>query len=253
MTYVQGFVLAVPSANKEEYRRHAADAAPMFRDFGVARMVEAWGDDVPDGKVTDFKGAVQAKEDEVVVFSWFEYPSKSARDGANEKIMNDPRMQEMGASMPFDGKRMVMGGFESIVDESNGGATGYADGYLLAVPDTNKEAYREMAQKAAAVFLEHGASRVVEAWGDDVPDGKVTDFRRAVKAEEGENVVFSWVEWPSKEARVQGWEKVMADERMKPDMENMPFDGKRMIYGGFEPIVDEGAPVVGTAAQPVPA
>ena len=95
-----------------------------------------------------------------------------------------------------------------------------------------------MAAKAAAVFKEYGATRVVEAWGDDVPDGKVTDFRRAVKAEEGENVVFSWIEWPSKEARDAGWEKVMADERMKPDRDNMPFDGKRMFWGGFAPILD---------------
>jgi len=253
MAYVEGFVAAVPASNKEAYRKHAADAAPLFKEFGAQRMVETWGDDVPDGKVTDFKGAVQAKEDEVVVFSWFEYPSKEARDAANQKMMSDPRMKEMGASMPFDGKRMIFGGFAPIVEESKSGKTGYADGYLLAVQDTKKEAYREVAQKASAVFLEHGATRVVEAWGDDVPDGKVTDFRRAVKANDGESVVFSWVEWPSKEARVKGWEKVMADERMKKDMENMPFDGKRMIYGGFEPIVDEGEPVQAKTAVHEPA
>jgi uncharacterized protein YbaA (DUF1428 family) len=253
MTYVEGFVAAVPAKNKEAYRKHAADAAPLFKEFGVVRMVETWGDDVPDGKVTDFKGAVQAKEDEVVVFSWFEYPSKEARDAANQKIMSDPRMKEMGASMPFDGQRMIFGGFGSIVEESKGGPMGYADGYLLAVPDGKKEAYREVAQKASAVFLEHGATRVVEAWGDDVPDGKVTDFRRAVKAEQGESIVFSWIEWPSKEARVKGWEKVMADERMKPGANEMPFDGQRMIYGGFAPIVDEGATVGPKAAVPQPA
>ncbi|WP_243450956.1 DUF1428 domain-containing protein [Sphingosinicella sp. CPCC 101087] len=130
---------------------------------------------------------------------------------------------------------------------------GYADGYLLAVSDSNKEAYREMAQKASVIFLDHGATRVIEAWGNDVPDGKVTDFRRAVKAVDGESIVFSWVEWPSKEARAKGWEKVMADERMKCDPNNMPFDGQRMIYGGFVPIVDEGAPVQAKAAMPQPA
>ncbi len=88
------------------------------------------------------------------------------------------------------------------------------------------------------MFREYGANRVVEAWGDDVPDGKVTDYRRAVKAQEGENVVFSWIEWPSKEARDEAWQKVMADERMKPDHANMPFDGQRMFWGGFRPIVD---------------
>ena len=238
MTYVEGFVLAVPTASQEEYRRHAAEAVPLFKEFGVTRHVEAWGDDVPDGKVTDFKGAVQAKQDETVVFSWFEYPSREVRDAANEKIMSDPRMKEMGASMPFDGQRMIVSGFAPIVDEGAGGGMGYADGFVLPVPESNKQAYRDMALKAAAIFREHGASRIVEAWGDDVREGKVTDFRRAVKAKDGENVVFSWIEWPSKEARVEGWEKIMADERMKPDFDNMPFDGQRMFWAGFTPILD---------------
>ena len=238
MTYVEGFVVAVPTANKEAYRKHAADAAPLFKEFGVSRMVEAWGDDVPDGKVNDLKGAVQAKADETVVFSWFEYPDKATRDAANEKMMSDPRMAAMGGDMPFDGKRMIIGGFDSIVDDRAGGAMGYADGYVLPVPDGNKDAYRALAEKASQVFRDHGATRVVEAWGDDVPDGKVTDFARAAHKQDGETVVFSWVEWPSKEARVAGWEKVMADERMQPDGTEVPFDGKRMIYGGFAPFVE---------------
>ena len=238
MTDVEGFVVAVPTANKEAYRKHAADAAPLFKEFGVARMVEAWGDDVPDGKVNDFKGAVQAKPDETVVFSWFEYPDKATRDAANEKMMSDPRMAAMGGEMPFDGKRMIMGGFESIVDDRADGAMGYADGYILPVADGNKDAYRALATKASQVFRDHGATRVVEAWGDDVPTGKVTDYARAAHAKDGESVVYSWVEWPSKDARTQGWEKVMADERMKPDGGEMPFDGARMIYGGFAPIVE---------------
>jgi Uncharacterized conserved protein len=116
MSYVDGFVVAVPAANKEIYRQHAAEAAVLFKEFGATRMVECWGDDVPDGKVTDFRGAVQAKDDEVVVFSWIEYPSKAVRDAANEKIMTDPRMKAMGAEMPFDGKRMIFGGFAPILD-----------------------------------------------------------------------------------------------------------------------------------------
>ena len=83
-------------------------------------MVEAWDGDVPEGKVTDFRKAVDAKPDEKVVFSWFEYPSRQDRDAANEKIMSDPRMQEMGKDMPFDGKRMIMGGFDAIVEEGCG-------------------------------------------------------------------------------------------------------------------------------------
>ncbi len=84
----------------------------------------------------------------------------------------------------------------------------------------------------------HGATRIVEAWGDDVPDGKVTDFRGAVKATSDEKVVYSWIEWLSKQARDAAWPKIMEDERMKPDHANMPFDGKRMIYGGFAPLLD---------------
>jgi uncharacterized protein YbaA (DUF1428 family) len=116
MRYVEGFVAAVPAANKEAYRKHAAEAAPLFNEFGATRMVECWGDDVPDGKLTDFRRAVQAKEDEVVVFSWIEYPSKEVRDAANARIMSDPRMKAMGDTMPFDGKRMIFGGFAPILD-----------------------------------------------------------------------------------------------------------------------------------------
>lgn len=115
----------------------------------------------------------------------------------------------------------------------------YIDGFVAPVRADNEQAYRDMAAKAAPIFREYGATRVVEGWGHDVPRGKTTDFFMAVKAEEGENVVFSWIVWPDKATRDAGWEKVMADERMKPDGE-MPFDGKRMIWGGFEPILDEG-------------
>lgn len=238
MTYVEGFVVAVPTANKEAYRKHAADAAPLFKEFGATRMVECWGDDVPDGKVNDFKGAVKAKPDETVVFSWFEYPDRAARDAANEKIMSDPRMEAMGATMPFDGKRMIFAGFAPIVDDKGEGTMGYTDGFIVPVPDGNKDAYRAMAQKAAAVFIDHGAVRVVEAWGDDVPAGEVTDYAKAAHAKDSETVVYSWIEWPSKEARVAAWEKVMADERMQHDPNDQTFDGKRMIYGGFAPIVE---------------
>ena len=146
-------------------------------------MVEAWGDNVPDGKLTDFKGAVKAKPDEVVVFSWFEYPDKAARDAANEKMMSDPRMKQMGANMPFDGQRMIFGGFAPIVEEGAGGKMGYADGFVVPVPAANKDAYRAMAAEAAAHLQGIRRDARGGGWGDDVPDGKVTDFKGAVKAE----------------------------------------------------------------------
>ena len=115
----------------------------------------------------------------------------------------------------------------------------YVDGFVVPVPAGNRDAYRAAAAKAAAIFKEHGAIRLVECWGDDVPDGKVTDFRRAVQAEGGENVVFSWIVWPSREARDVGMKRVMEDPRMHMVPE-MPFDGKRMIFGGFSVVVDTG-------------
>ena len=234
--YVQGFVAAVPTANKQAYLEHARHALTLFKDFGATRIVEAWGDDVPKGKVNDFQGAVKANEDETVVFSWSEYPDRATHEAAVKKMMTDPRMQQM-PEMPLDGKRMIFGGFDPFVDVG-GGRGGYLDGYLLPLPDGNRAAYRDMARKAADVILEYGALRVVEAWGDDVPEGKVTDFRRATRAEEGEGVVFSWIEWPSKQIRDAAWPKLMKDERMKPDGD-MPFDGKRMVYGGFDTILDD--------------
>ena len=114
----------------------------------------------------------------------------------------------------------------------------YVDGFVAAVPTANREAYRAHAEKALAVFKEHGATRCVEAWGDDVPDGKVTSFPLAVQRKPEETVVFSWVEWPSKEALDAGWQKIMADPRMQPEANPMPFDGQRLIYGGFQPIVE---------------
>jgi uncharacterized protein YbaA (DUF1428 family) len=239
MTYIQGFVTAVPADNKSAYRNHTARGTSLFKEFGATRVVESWGDDVPDGKVTDFKRAVKAGADEVVAFGWREFPSKAAFDKASEKMMSDPRMEDYDTDLPYDGKRMIYGGFQSIVDETGEGRSGYADGYIVPVPTARKEAYREMAAKAAEIFKEYGATRVVEAWGDNVPDGKQTDFKRAVQAKPEESIVFSFVEWPDKATRDEGWKKAMKDPRMQYDRENMPFDGQRMVYGGFAPLVDE--------------
>ena len=116
----------------------------------------------------------------------------------------------------------------------------YIDGFVIAVPDTNREAFIAHAKRFDPIFLEYGATRVVECWGDDVPEGKVTDFRRAVHAETGESIVFSWIEWPDKAARDEGMKKFMADPRMQ-EASDCPFDGKRMIFGGFTPVVMLGS------------
>ena len=113
----------------------------------------------------------------------------------------------------------------------------YIDGYLIPVPVAHKEAYRQLAAKAAPIFLDYGALQVSENWSDDVPHGKDTDFYRAVKATSDEAIVFSWVLWPSKQVRDEVKDKVMADPRMK-DMMAVPFDGKRLIYGGFEQLFE---------------
>jgi uncharacterized protein YbaA (DUF1428 family) len=115
----------------------------------------------------------------------------------------------------------------------------YVDGYVLAVPTANKEAYIKLALTMSALFKENGAIKVVESWGDDVPEGKLTSFPMAVKREPNETVVFSWVIWPNRDIRNEGMKKVMEDPRMEPGSTPIPFDGKRMIFGGFEMIVDE--------------
>src|SRR5690606_19540915 len=117
----------------------------------------------------------------------------------------------------------------------------YVDGFLIAVPTANKEKFIEHARKADSVFMELGATRILECWGDDVPDGKGTDFRRAVQAKENEMVVISWIERPDKSTRDAGMSKIMdlckTDPRMNPETNPMPFDGMRLIYGGFAPVV----------------
>jgi uncharacterized protein YbaA (DUF1428 family) len=114
----------------------------------------------------------------------------------------------------------------------------YVDGFVAAVPTANRDAYRRHAEAAAVVFKEHGALRLVECWGDDVPEGKLTSFPMAVKAQADETVVFSWITWPSRQVRDAAMPKVMADPRVGREANPMPFDGKRLIYGGFSVIVD---------------
>lgn len=114
----------------------------------------------------------------------------------------------------------------------------YVDGFVAAVPTASKEEYLEHARMSAGIFKEYGALKIVETWGDDVPEGEITSFPMAVKAETNESVVFSWVIWPSKDVRDAGWQSMMEDPRMQAEDNPMPFDGKRLIYGGFNLILE---------------
>lgn len=237
MPFIEGFLTPVPAANKAAYAAHASEAAGLFRKLGATRLVEAWGDDVPDGKLNDLKKAVALKDDEVVLFSWLEYPDKATRDSANAALMADPSM--MTGEMPFDGKRMIWAGFDPIVEVGEGPG-GYVDGYVIPVPEANKEAFRAMAETHAGTFRRHGALRIVECWGVDTRDGTVTDYHRATLKQPDEAVVYAWIEWPDKATRDAAWEKIRAEPPMTSP-EEMPFDGQRMMWGGFAPIVDSHA------------
>lgn len=120
MSYIDGFVLAVPRANKQAFIDHANLGDTFFKDLGAIRIVECWGEDVPSGKVTDFQRAVQAREDEAVVFSWIEWPDEATRQDAHRKMetlmATDPRLDPEKNPMPFDGMRMIFGGFAAVVD-----------------------------------------------------------------------------------------------------------------------------------------
>jgi uncharacterized protein YbaA (DUF1428 family) len=118
----------------------------------------------------------------------------------------------------------------------------YIDGFVIAVPKANKQKFIDHANMADGMFIEMGAIRILECWADDVPDGTLTDFRKAVQATEDEDVIFSWIEWPDKETRDKAYAVMMdpdnKDPRMDMEKNPMPFDGKRMIWGGFKPVVD---------------
>ncbi len=116
----------------------------------------------------------------------------------------------------------------------------YIQGFVIPVPEGKQDAYTKMASEMDAIFGEFGATEIVEAWEDDIKDGQHTDFRTAVKAEPGEKIVFSWVIWPDKATCDAAHERMMSDERFKEQPADMPFDGKRMIYGGFKPIYTLG-------------
>lgn len=239
MAYFTGSVAAVPAANRQKYLEHVAAVWPLFKSYGATRMIETWGVDVPKGKVTDFYNAVDAGDDEAIVFSWVEWPDRALADASWQKMQDDPAMARV-PQMPFDGSRMIFGGFSPVYEAGQHSGAGYYQGFLLAVPEKNKAAYAAMADEGWAIFRKGGAGGMIEAWGEDVPRGKKTDFYRATKLEEGEIPVFSWIAWPDR-ATCDAAAKAMEAEMADMDMSAMPFDGMRMMWAGFEPLFDSDA------------
>ena len=237
MTYIQGFLVPVPQDKKDAYREMAQGAVPFFQKHGMVRMVETWGDDVPHGDTTDMHKGVKAEDGENVVFSWVDWGSKEVCDKAAEKMMEDSEM-EMPSDMPFDGKRMVFAGFEPLGEKGEGGAPAYVHGYVAPVPKAKREAFADMVAAMREIAVDAGALRAVDSLAGNIEDGKVTDFKRAVKATDEEAVAFGFTEWASKEACDAGMAKMREDSRMPPPGSDMPVDGKRMIFGGFEVLLD---------------
>ena len=236
MSYFQGFVIPVKPDKKDAYRAMAAKVAPVFAEYGAVRIVECWEEDVADGKRTDLRRAVAAEPGEKIVFSWITWPDRATCDAAAEKLMADDRMQSDG-EMPFDGKRMIYAGFEPVFARADSDApAGYVDGVVGPAPGDGKATFTDHSEKLDSYFLDKGALRVTDGWGADVPDGKVTDFKRAVAAEAGEQVIFGWIEWPDKATR----DAAFADMMQNPELTQIKpgFDMQRAIFGGFTPILD---------------
>ncbi|TBN39924.1 DUF1428 domain-containing protein [Paracoccus subflavus] len=240
MTYIFGFVAAVPAANKDAFIAHARAGWPWFQKRGALRMVECWGMDVKPGKQTDFYRATQAEEGEVPLFSWIEWPDRETCDAAWAGMDSDPDLPRM-PELPFDGARMFWGGFEPIVTVGDSQPGRYVQGFVLAAPKDRKQAYIDMARSATDMFTRMGATCQMECWGVDVPHGKQTDFYRATQAEQDEVPLFSWIEWPDRATCDEAGRRMEA-EMAGMDMPAMPFDGMRMFWGGFAPVFDSKTP-----------
>jgi len=238
MTYIQGFIVPVPESKKAAYRKMAEDSVPLFTDYGAQRIVENWGDQIPTGETTDMYRAVKAEEGENIVFSWAEWASKEACDKAHQDMTSDERMQEPPPEMPFDGMRMTYAGFDKQGESGEGGATGYVQGYVAPVSKDKRAAFSDMCATMREIAIDCGALHAADSLADDIANGQVTDFKQAVKAQDGEAIAFGYIEWPSKHVYEQGSAKMREDNRMQSLGPDMPIDGKRMIVGGFENLLD---------------
>ncbi len=196
--YFQGFVVPVRTGNKQAYLDMAKKAAPIFAEYGAMGHVECWGDDVMNGKVTDLKKAVQANDDETVVLSWVWWPDKATCDAAAGKIMADDRLKP-DSPMPFDGQRMIYAGFEAIFDTGEGSKFGYVDGMVASVSDGNRQDFIDHAAKAARLFQEKGALRIVDGWGSRRARRQSNRFQ-ARRAGEGWRDSYIWLDRMARQA-----------------------------------------------------
>ena len=146
MSYIDGFVIAVPTGKQPQFIAHASAVDSAFIDHGATRVVECWGADVPKGKTTDFQGAVAAQDDETVAFAWIEWPDKATRDGVmgrmDELAKTDQRFDPAKNPMPFDGKRLIYGGFEVIVEQGRAATDRYVQGFVIPVPAGRREPWQ---------------------------------------------------------------------------------------------------------------
>ena len=239
MPYYTGSVTPVPKDKRDSYLQSLRRSWPLMQSRGAARMVETWGEDIQPGTQTDFLRAVQARDDEAVVFAWVEWPDKATSDAAWADIMeNREEFANAMGELPYDGKRMIFGGFQSFVADGSDKGGGYYQGFLTPVPEGNRDAFEKLAHSAwEEMFRPSGCLGNHESWGDDVPHGKLTDMYRAVDAKDGEVIVMSWAGWPDRATCEEAGRKMRAAMEGKP-MPDMPFDGKRMIWAGFETIFD---------------
>lgn len=169
--YFQSVVIPVKTGNKQAFLDMAKKMSSFFAEYGATRSVECWGDDLMEGKITDFKKAVQAIDDETVVLSWDWWPDKATYAEAMKKIMADDRMKPDG-SMPFDGRRLIYGAFEACFDTGGGDRFGYLDGMVASVADGNRQKFINQSAKIAKLFQEKGARRVVDGWASTCPAAK---------------------------------------------------------------------------------
>ncbi|MDO5369017.1 DUF1428 domain-containing protein [Paracoccus sp. (in: a-proteobacteria)] len=239
MPYYTGSVTPVPKTSKDAYLQINRRAWPLMRKRGAVRMVETWAEDLQPGKQTDFLRAVDAQDGEAVSFGWVEWPDRATSDAAWADIMQNPEeMRQTMGETPYDGKRMIFGGFEAFVADGSDKGGGYYQGFLTPVPEGNREAFEKLAHSAwEEMFRPFGCMGNFESWGDDVPRGKLTDMHRAVDAKEGEVVVMSWAGWPDRATCEEAGRKMQSAMEGQP-MPDMPFDGKRMIWAGFETLFD---------------